>query len=149
MNDVTIQQLAKWFLAKESMTHKKLQKVCYYGVAWGWALMNRSVITNDKFEAWVHGPVAPRLYDEYKHYGWDDIPKTSETANLSNALSEMLEAVWITYGDKSGNELEALSHMETPWIVARKGLKASEPSHNRIKPAVMKSYYNSIKDADF
>lgn len=29
----TILDLADWFLAKEHMTNKKLQKLCYYAVA--------------------------------------------------------------------------------------------------------------------
>jgi uncharacterized phage-associated protein len=56
----TIQQIAQWFLCKESMTHKKLQKLCYYAQAWNLALHN-SELFEDRFEAWVHGPVSPVL----------------------------------------------------------------------------------------
>lgn len=27
-------EVAEWFLRKEPMTHKKLQKLCYYAQAW-------------------------------------------------------------------------------------------------------------------
>ena len=34
----TIFDVADWFLSKEAMTPKKLQKLCYYYKAWGLAL---------------------------------------------------------------------------------------------------------------
>ncbi len=148
MEQVPIHTLAEWFLAKESMTHKKLQKICYYGVAWGWALLNSSIIEDDKFEAWVHGPVAPKLYRAYKDCGWNDIP-LGKTKVVPNAIKELLEAVWLTYGDKSGNELEALSHSERPWRQARKGLPDEARSTEPISPAVMRKFYNSIKSTEY
>ena len=30
----TILDVAAWFLLKEDMTHKKIQKLCYYAEAW-------------------------------------------------------------------------------------------------------------------
>ena len=151
MNQISIEELANWFLAKESMTHKKLQKVCYYGVAWGWALMDRSVISDDGFQAWVHGPVAPKLYDRYKKNGWNDIPRVAakDTAKVAGDIADLLESVWITYGEKSGNELEALSHSEKPWIEARAGLESSESSNNPISTDVMAKFYNSIKSTEY
>ena len=44
MDKVTVFDVAQWFLAKESMTHKKLQKLIYYYYAWGQALLKRDVI---------------------------------------------------------------------------------------------------------
>jgi uncharacterized phage-associated protein len=149
MNQISVQELANWFLSKESMTHKKLQKVCYYGVAWGWALMSGSVINDDEFQAWVHGPVAPNLYDKYKQNGWNDIPRATGTANIPGDVADLLEAVWITYGEKSGNELEALSHSEKPWIEARAGLQSNERSNQPISTAVMREYYTSIKSTEY
>ncbi len=146
-----IQTLANWFLAKGPMTHKKLQKITYYAVAWGWALMDKSIVTDDRFEAWVHGPVAPALYETYRGNGWNDIAAVDATTlpALSNDLAELLESVWITYGDKSGNELEALSHSEKPWVEARAGLESHVRSDNPIDPQTMKSFYGSIKSTEF
>lgn len=151
MERVTIQQLANWFLEKEPMTQKKLQKVCYYAVAWGWALMDRNLITDDRFEAWVHGPASRKLYNAYKSYGWNNIPKvaTSAVPSVASDVADLLESVWLTYGEKSGNELEALSHSERPWVEARGCLPAGENSSEPIKFTVMKEFYNSIKSSDF
>lgn len=148
-NDTTIEQVAEWFLARSPMTHKKLQKLCYYSVAWGWALMDRGIANNGNFEAWVHGPVSPILYTQYRKHGWNDIPQVQEAPKLPDDINEMLEAVWVTYGSKSGNELEALSHKERPWVAARAGLSKDDICKNVIDTKIMKDFYNSIKTTDF
>ena len=141
----TIKDVAKWFLTKESMTHKKLQKLCYYYVAWSYALYNKVELKNPEFEAWVHGPVSPSVYNSYFEYKWSPIPKVE---SIENKFSEeeiyLLESVWLTYGDKCGDELEAITHAETPWLEARRGLGEDERSNNEISPETMKSYYSAI-----
>ena len=149
MKQPSIEDVADWFLTKEPMTHKKLQKLCYYTVAWGWALMDRSIIRNDEFQAWVHGPASPVLWKKYKGNGWNDIPQVEKVANIPNDVQELLESVWITYGKKSGNELEALSHAELPWKKARQGEPSDAQLTNPIDSAVMKDFYNSIKATDY
>lgn len=136
--------LANWFLAKEPMTHKKLQKLCYYAVAWGWALMNKPIVKDSDFEAWVHGPVSKPLYDKYKGSGWNNIKKEKESPKFPSDIEELLKSVWDTYGDKDGNELEALSHSEKPWKEARTNLNEEERGDVKINPETMKSFYLSI-----
>lgn len=148
-NTIPIENVADWFLSKEPMTHKKLQKLCYYAVAWGWALMGRNVTSNGRFEAWIHGPASPTLYRKYKGHGWNDIPGVAITPKVADDLSELLEAVWVTYGAKSGNELEAISHSEKPWRAARNGLQSDELSTNEISGTAMKDFYTSIKSTDY
>lgn len=57
---------------------------------------------------------------------------------------ELLERVWLTYGEQTANALEALTHTEQPWKEAREGLLPNERSHIAIDPETMKSYYRSI-----
>lgn len=147
---VSIFEVADWFLHKEAMPHKKLQKLCYYYFAWGHALLNRNVIDNCQFQAWVHGPVNVELYDKYRDFGWVTIPKKEED-NTNLFVEEelgLLESVWCTYGEKSGNELEALTHDEPPWKTARKGRAPFERSQKVIDPKNMKKYYKSIYIGD-
>ena len=61
---------------------------------------------------------------------------------------ELLESVWMTYGDKSANELEALTHSEMPWRNARIGLSEDEPSNLKISEKDMHDYYLSIYIGD-
>jgi hypothetical protein len=63
-----ILDIACWFLHKEAMSHRKLQKLCYYAQAWFFTLENIR-LTDAIFEAWIHGPVSPSLYQHFKKYG--------------------------------------------------------------------------------
>lgn len=148
MTELSIQDIANWFLAKEAMTHKKLQKLCYYAVAWGYALTDDYIATNDKFQAWVHGPVSRTLYNTYKENGWNLLDQFTSDIEMPDNIQELLQSVWVTYGDKDGNELEALSHIEQPWKNARVGVKEDERSENTIDIDDMKKFYRSIYKGD-
>lgn len=140
----SIYDVADWFLSKGAMTHKKLQKLCYYAQAWSYALKNRRLIRAD-FQAWVHGPVSPALYDRFKNFGYDTIRLRGEyKCNMKEEDIELLENVWETYGEQTGNSLEALAHRELPWLEARKGYGENEKCTVVISPEVMKKYYRSI-----
>lgn len=140
----TIEDLADWFLAKEPMTQKKLQKLCYYAVAWGYALMDRHIVENDEFQAWVHGPVSPTLFTKYHDRGWTEITSNKPAPKFPKVVEELLESVWSTYGSKDGTELEALSHTEQPWREARAGLSPTDRSTNTISKDTMRTFYRTI-----
>lgn len=149
MATYSIFDIANWFLSKEEMSPKKLQKLSYYVVAWGHALLKENIVNDTKFEAWVHGPVSPELYREYKSYGWNDIDQVEvNNDTFDEKTLDLLESVWITYGNNSANELEALTHSEEPWKNARKGLEEFDSSSEEIKPEDMKNYYSSIYIGD-
>ena len=134
--------VANWFLSHKPMTHKKLQKLCYYYKAWGLALYGTDLLPNSDFEAWVHGPVNRALYAKYADYGWQKISVEDQTApNLGEEASNVLDAVYTTYGDFSGDQLESLTHSETPWIKARGDLKPWESCTDTISEDDMRSYY--------
>lgn len=140
-----IVDVSKWFLSKESMSPKKIQKLCYYFVAWGYALLDEQLVDDDKFEAWVHGPVSRTLYYKYRDYGWQDVPSQKFDDSIFNGKSiDLLESVYFTYGDLSANELEALTHTELPWKMARRGLDNYENSNTKISIKYMREYYKSI-----
>ena len=144
----TIYEVAKYFLSLDDMTHKKLQKLCYYAQAWFLALYDKPLVNND-FQAWVHGPVCSELYSEYKKYKYNYIPKTEYSeCTLSDEVIEHLNSVFSTYGDFSGDQLEILTHSEPPWIEARNGLEEWQPSKKTIDNNIMKSYYWSIYEPE-
>lgn len=149
MKTYSVFDVADWFLSKESMTPKKLQKLSYYFEAWSHALLNQTLLNDTRFEAWVHGPVSPQLYDKYREYGWNNIQQQADnSAIFEDKALDLLQSVWVTYGEKSANELEALTHSETPWKNARYGLEETEPSHNEIDDKDMHDYYLSIYIGD-
>lgn len=147
MYKVTVFDVAKVFLSMDTMTHKKLQKLCYYAQAWHWALFGKELFLND-FQAWVHGPVCPELYSHYKVYGWNNIPRELNLpSDIKDETLEFIEEVYNTYHEFSGDELENLTHMEQPWREARKGLEDWQPSDRVIDTNLMRSYYNSVYEA--
>ena len=139
----SIFDVANWFLAKEQMTHKKLQKLCYYAQAWSYAIQPEP-LTDAVFEAWVHGPVCRELYNKYHSYGFDYIPQPEETPDFDYTTEDFLGSVWETYGDQTANALEALTHTELPWQAARAGLLPDEPSERPISKDIMRDFYRSI-----
>lgn len=147
----SIFEIANWFLAKESMTPKKLQKLTYYAEAWSHALLNRSIVDDTHFEAWAHGPVSSELYNEYRDYGWNDIPKIDNSPSINDEkVIDLLESVWETYGDMSANALEAQTHSEDPWRKARMigGAEEGDRCNQIISSNDMREYYLSIYAGD-
>lgn len=145
-NKITVHDVAKTFLTFDGMTPKKLQKLCYYAYSWHLTLTGYRMF-EEKFQAWVHGPVAPSLYQEYRHYGWLEIPKQSKIPEViieNEDILETIQEVYDSYGDLTGDELEALTHEEDPWLIARNGLKDYEPSQEEISDEVIVKYYSTV-----
>ena len=140
--------MAKAFLSISSMTHKKLQMLCYYSKAWYLALYDENIV-QEQFEAGVHGAVQPELYHEYKKYGFDIIPKNNDRLSIPEEFLFFANEVYDSYGDFTGEELEALNHTETPWINARVGCKPWEKCNMIIAEEDMKEYYRRKIDEEW
>lgn len=125
--------VAAYIRSKEAMTHKKLQKLCFYAQSWHYAFTNE-ILFDEPFEAWIHGPVCPILYKAYKQWGSLEIPmfKNLSILKLKKRSMEIIDAVYAAYGEFSADELEACTHSEYPWKKARKGYKPDEYCRNII-----------------
>jgi uncharacterized phage-associated protein len=139
-------EVADYFiwLAKETgsfISNLKLQKLVYYAQAWHLAIHETPLFGED-FQAWVHGPVIPELYQKYKHFGWRPITD-DVTPQLSAETIEFLEGVSDEYFSCDGYELERMTHAEAPWNLARLGLAADTISTAQIEKAWMKEYYGA------
>lgn len=138
------------------ISNKKLQKLLYYIQAWHFVYFNGENIYEDEIlpEAWVHGPVYPMIYDEYKSFTFKPIiPDSAIEESLDDSLKkislnedqiDLIQQVLNKYGIKSAFELEFLSHSESPWIEARKNLKPHISSNNIISKQIMINYYSSL-----
>lgn len=142
-SDKGVLLLARAFLSIDSMTHKKLQKLCFYAKAWYLALYDENIITED-FQAWVHGAVQPELYQNYRQYGFLSIPKNVDFRGIPETYLNFAKEIYNSYGHLSGDELERLNHSEEPWIKARKGLNPWQNSNEVISEDDMKNYYRGI-----
>ena len=123
------------------VSNLKLQKLVYYAQSWYLALYNKPLF-NEDFEAWIHGPVIPALYQEYKSCSWHPIQVNVDT-QLPSDIIEFLEEISEEYLIYDGYELEQMTHLEKPWQQARKNLSLDEPSNNIIKKEWMEEYYRS------
>lgn len=147
----TVFDIANWFLSKESMNHKKLQKLCYYAQSWYYTL-NQKPLINSEFEAWVHGAINRTLWYELKKFGYNKLSVDMLIGKSSNEIKindvQFLESVWETYGEFTGYQLETLNLYEYPYINARKGLSELEPSSNIISVLDMQDYYYKLMQND-
>ena len=141
----TIFDVANWFLSKEPMSPKKVQKLSYYFKAWGLALYGDDFIPDYQFQAWIHGPVCPELYKRYKEYGWRNIPQyTGILYDFNNDEMEVLESVWFTYGNMTANALEVQTHLDDPWRKTRGNLEDYQICETLIENKLMKEFYRKV-----
>ena len=143
--EISVFDVANYFLSKQEMTPKKLQKMCYYAYAWYLTMYNKELFDNGKFKAWVHGPVNVELYHEFKQYGWTEIPICNEP-EFCNELKEFLDVIFNTFSHYTGNELEAMTHQEEPWIEARRGFEPEEPCNVLIKDSTIRGFYGKMSE---
>ncbi len=141
--------ISSFFLSKASMSNKKLQKLLYYAYSWTLARLNEcevgieNFLFEEKFEAWVHGPVCPPAYHMFKEHGWRDIPMAQAPTDIAQDVLDILEQVWGVYGGYTADELEDISHLERPWIAARAGLSPFDPCNIRIDDKLIYEYFVS------
>lgn len=138
MSDIS--DVARYILSKSSITHRKLQRLCYYCQAWYLANYGRPMFSS-RFEAWVHGPVSPDLYMRYKEWGNVHISKVPANVKLPDAVCDLIDKVLEVYGGYTEAELCVMSKCEYPWLHARKGCSLSGYSRNPISMRDMRLYY--------
>lgn len=128
----------------DNMTNLKLQKLCYYALAWHKTFTGNRLF-EEEFKAWDHGPLNEELYHYYRSLiskGWDSIPPEdikeqfdpTEVFELSEL--ESLQEVWDSYGHLGAKHLEQLTHQEDPWLKTSK--------NNIIPVELMEGYYTQV-----
>ena len=141
-------ELAKYVICRmkakgKTINHLKLQKLLYYIQAWHLVYTDEPLI-EDEFEAWLHGPVLRKVWNYYKRYSvmLDDLP-CEENCNIdiTEEQKQIIDDVLDEYGEKTGYYLECLTHVETPWLEARK-----KGENTPIALLEMKKYYSKLID---
>lgn len=129
------------------VSNLKLQKLVYYAQAWHLAINDVPLFEED-FQAWIHGPVIPTLYQKYKTFGWRPIIEDVNPI-LSEAIQDFLNEVAEEYFACDAYELEQMTHAEVPWNRARGDIPPDAHSNAVIKKEWMKEYYGSrVKKQD-
>lgn len=121
MNPKTI---GRYFFSRNNeLTDIQIQKLTYYAYAWFMIANNGAKLFDEQPQAWVHGPVFRSLYDAMKKKNFYD--NEVEQNNIDINIINFLDIIYNIYSKYSGNELERLTHSESPWKKAREraGLK--------------------------
>ena len=127
----------------ETMTTMKLQKLVYYSQAWS-LVWDEKLLFEEDIEAWANGPVVRDLFDYHRGmYEISSMP-IGNPRLLNQVQQETVNAVLEYYGNKSAQWLIELTHMEDPWIQARKGLPPLERGNRVIPLDTMADYYSSL-----
>ena len=130
-----------------AMTTMKLQKLVYYSQAWSLVWDEKPLFEED-IEAWANGPVVRDLFDYHRGmYEISSIP-IGNSRLLNQVQQETIDAVLDYYGNKPSQWLIELTHMEYPWIEARKGLLPLERGNRVIPLDTMADYYSSLSVED-
>ena len=145
----TAVDVAKWFInatdreSGDDMTHLKVQKLIYYAQGWSLAYFDTPLF-RETLEAWVHGPVAPSVWDQFKEFEWKSLPVQRLTRKIAAPHADLLAAVSGKYGIFSAKKLENMTHNEDPWKAARGDLPDHARCRNAISVEHMKHYFKSL-----
>ena len=141
---VNVFDVAAYILTKYgAMTTMKLQKLVYYCQAWS-LVWDEQPLFPEKIAAWANGPVVYELFKLHQRKYKVSSVRKGDSAKLSNAQKETIDAVQDYYGDKSSQWLSDLAHMEDPWKKARHGLPANVRGFHEITHASMMEYYSGL-----
>lgn len=130
-----------------TMTTMKLQKLVYYSQAWSLVWDEKQLFEED-IEAWANGPVIRDLFDYYRGMYEISAMPIGNPRLLNKEQQETIDAVLKYYGDKSAQWLIELTHMEDPWVQARKGLPKLERGNRIISLDTIADYYSSLPVED-
>lgn len=144
-----IEIIAEYIIAiGKEITPLALQKILYYAQGFYKAFFGKFLFEDD-CQAWVHGPVYVNIYEKYKEFKsaniFIDVDYDIEDI-IEDEKREILDAVMKYFGYYNGKALEKMSHFETPWINARKGLLPIENSNNIISKNDIKEYFEKVKN---
>jgi len=136
--------VAAYILEKQGeMTTMKLHKLVYYSQAWS-LVWDEQPLFFEQIEAWANGPVIRELFAYHKgYYSLKDIA-LGNSSNLTTQQKETVDAVLDYYGSKPSQWLIELSHLESPWKTARKGLSVEERGNREITIESIAEYYSSL-----
>lgn len=81
------------------------------------------------FEAWKYGPVVVEVRDLYRNEALNETLTEQELEKYK----PVFDYVFVNYSDKDSWSLSILTHSETSWQNARKGLGPDDHSSNQLR----------------
>lgn len=130
----------RYFINELKPDTLKLQKLLYFAQGVSFCIHDEEMF-EEQFEAWVHGPVIPSVYHQYKAYGFNPIDIPYSIEDISESQLEVLEYVKNHYGNYDGKYLETLTHSQDPWIHSRSGLDPDERADKIMPKEIIAEYF--------
>lgn len=146
-----LRTIAYLFEQLEEVTPLMLQKLLYFIQGVTYALNDKPMFT-ETCQAWVHGPVYPEVYNIFRDFKYNPIEDVrfaifkGREDELTNEERKVIDLVINTFGQYGGKVLERITHIETPWQLARIGYGDGIPSNKEIKMNTISDYYKEIND---
>lgn len=152
METYKVQDIANFFLraidrnSGSSITPLKLQKLLYFAQGHYLAKYDKPLFEED-FEAWVHGPVIPEIYQKYKEFTFENIPEPENyfenAPDFNEEIMNFMAFILEKYSIYDGKYLEKMTHQEEPW---KNNFDEFEQYHkNIISKEEIKKYYREKK----
>jgi uncharacterized phage-associated protein len=150
IHDITDYVISRLVTGGVQLNQLKLQKLLYYIQAWHLAHLDKPIV-HARFQAWVHGPVNREVFDRFKGKKMlysamttDDIREDfNSEQSLSSEQRAFIDAVLNVYAPLAGDQLEAMTHQEDPWVKARGHLGPDQRCETEIDEAIMSTVYRS------
>ncbi len=137
-----VHDVAKYFVslvdeeAGDSISNLKLQKLLYYAQGAYLALYDEPLFP-EAIKAWIHGPVVPQAYHEYKDFGAGPIAVTKiDPYTYPPNVREVLEEINSVYGQFTAGKLRSMTHSEPPWM--------NTPQSQTISLDSMKAFFRTL-----
>lgn len=132
------------------MSHLKLQKLLFYCDAYHLAYFDTQLV-EDKFEAWVHGPVSRKvfksladksvLHSDIEYSPIEGVDEEAMFESLNSSQKELITDVLQELHTWTGFQLEKATHREEPWIKARCGYGEADKCAVNIDKDITKVFY--------
>lgn len=134
----------------EDITPLALQKLLYYSQGFFFAFFSKYLF-NDDCQAWVHGPVYPEIYHEYKKNGCNPIVDINDNdIDIDNIIDSdkktFLDIILNSFGYYSGKALEKMTHLDEPWYLNREDLLIDECGKKIIQKEQIADFFVKIKE---
>lgn len=130
---INIFDIAKYFYNKVTdSSNLKIQKLMFFAYI-DFFKENKEELFPDDFEAWVYGPVLPRLYKDYnKILLENDFDNVNLKIEKNEKIWKILENIILKYGHINPFALVELTHQHAAWEKAREGLNKFQNSNKKI-----------------
>lgn len=122
------QKIANAFLNKvpieavengEGLHKIKLQKLLFFAQE-EYLFRYEEPLFEEKIEAWQHGPVVREIWNEYANLPYYIIKNIPQKENIPQKAQEVIDFIWLKYGEKDSWYLSNLTHSYQIWEDKRK-----------------------------